>query len=419
MIKYIIQFLLFYWIWKSNKKQKGHWFLPSSVLLGIYALSAALAIPTLYYGYYTEPYSGRYWLPMIEFSAFVLMFIIPFRAFDESRMQKIVLPNIKVLNVISIVIIILSFYAIFYYLGTVRQVLAAPDIKEFRNLIASGEGYSESGILNTIASVSSSLNVFAITLFFIYLIIEGFKPRTVLLFISSFSEPIHVLTFLGRDGIVFWIFSFLFLWALFKKFLPNSYSKKIRKMLLYAGVIMAIPFLMISISRFSDGYDEGGGTVYSFVSYLGQGFINGPLYFGIDNRPVSNKGFILINEILHKSQGAATRTLSQYGDWKSWAFGTLVVSLYRSLGGSLGLISFGLGALFLFYIVLGKRKTIFRFNHLIIYILYFQVVSQGVFYFRQYTRGGNLFILLCLFGALFVDLFLRDPHPVVLYPTNE
>ena len=80
---------------------------------------------------------------------------------------------------------------------------------------------------------------------------------------------------------------------------------------------------------------------------------------------------------------------------------------------------FGLSSLLLFTIVIGKKKPVFRFNHIIIYLLFFQVVGEGVFYFRQYTRGGNLFILLCLIGALFADLFLKSDKPVILYPNQE
>ncbi len=416
MIKFIIQFLFFYCIWKSNCKQKGKWFLPSSLLLGLYMLSSALAVPTLYFGYYTEPYSGHYWIPMIQFSVLVLLFILPFSIFDESRIHKIILPSKNFLNIVSTVLIILSFYAILFHISTARDVLSSGDIRAIRIMISSGEGYSEGGILNTIASVSSSLYVFAIAFFFIYLILEGFNKRTILLFISSFSESIHVLTFAGRDGIVFWLFSFIFLWALFNKYLPHYLEKRLKKMLLYAGIVMVIPFLMITVSRFGEGSEEDG-TVYSIISYMGQGFVNGPLYFGLDNPPVSHSGFTLINEILHQSP-TGQGSLLEYGDWKSWTFGTLVVSLYIILGG-IGMLCFGLGALFLFLIVLGKKKYSVRINHIIIYILYFQVVSQGVFYFCQQTRGGNLFILLCLLGALFSGMFLKSDYPVVITPSQK
>lgn len=415
MFKFFIQFLFFYWIWNTNRKKKGDWFTPSSFLLGLYALGAALALPTLYWGYYTEPYSSHYWLPMLEFWMWVILFIAPFFLFNESSIQLLVLPSRHILKLFSSAIILLSFYAIFYYIRTAGSILASEDISELRNMMSAGE-YSESGIFNTIASVSSSFYVFAIVLFFIYIIIEGFKARAKLLLISSLSEPIHVLTFAGRDGIVFWIFSFAFFWTFFYKFLPTKSAEKIKKTFLYMGIALAIPLMMVSISRFGRSEE---GTLYQMMNYLGQSFVNGPLYFGLDDRPVSYAGFTLINQILHRSTGGdGTRVFMEYGDWRSWTFGTLVVSLYRKLG-AVGLLSFGLGALLLFAKAVGKKKPQFRSNHLILYLLYFQVVGEGVFYFRQYTRGGNLFILLCLFGALFAAMFPKIQDPVVIYPAPK
>ena len=416
MFKFIIQFLFFFWIWNMNRKKKGDWFAPSSFLLGLYALGAALAIPTLFWGYYTEPYSDHYWLPMVEFTLWVLLFIAPFIMFNEKSIRQIILPSRQFLDFFSAIIIILSFYAIFYYVETASSILTSGDIREIRNMISAGEDYSEGGILNTIASVSSSFYVFAIVLFFIYIIIDGFKARAILLLISSLSETIHVLTFAGRDGIVFWIFSFAFFWMFFYKFLPAASTKKIKTVFLRMGIILLIPLMMISVSRFERSDD---GTLYSMVSYIGQSFVNGPLYFGLDEPPVSHAGFTLVNEILHRQiESDGPRVLMEYGDWKSWTFGTLVVSLYRKLGG-VGLAVFGIGALLLFMRVIGKRKPRFKTNHLILYLLYFQVVGEGVFYFRQYTRGGNLFILLCLFGALFANLFLKSQRPVVLYHAHK
>lgn len=415
MFKFIVQCVLFFLIWLRNKKVKGDWKSPSSFLFGIYLLSAICSIPTLYYGDFVEPYQSDYWSAIIKFSLLVLLFLAPFLIFNERKIKRMVLPSRAFLDFFSVVIIVLSFYAILYYAGTARSVLSSADIAAYRKMVASGEEYSGGGIINTIASVSSSLYVFALLLFFIYVAIEGMRTRAVLLFISSFSEMFHIFTFAGRDGVVFWLFSFVFLWLMFSTYLQHVLNSKLKKILITASLLMAIPFMMITMSRFED---SSNGTAYSLVSYMGQSFVIGPLYFGLDNPPVQNSGFVLINEIFHlKSEGSIG--LTEIGDWKSWTFGTLVVSLHQKLNGDWGLISFELAALVLFLVVMGRKKYSLRLNHIIIYILYFQVLSQGVFYFRHFTRGGNLFILICLLGALFLDIFGKYDHPVILYPSEK
>ena len=52
-------------------------------------------------------------------------------------------------------------------------------------------------------------------------------------------------------------------------------------------------------------------------------------------------------------------------------------------------------------------------------MLYFQILSQGVFYFRQYTRGGNLFILLCLIFSLLLYVIEHDEKAVVLIKNKK
>ena len=64
--------------------------------------------------------------------------------------------------------------------------------------------------------------------------------------------------------------------------------------------------------------------------------------------------------------------------------------------------------------VFGKKRTTFLFSSVFIYILYFEVYSQGVFYFRQYTRGGNLFILLCFLMALIFNVLQNSGKPIVI-----
>ena len=170
MVKFVIQALFFYWIWSINRKKKGAWFLPSSFLLGIYALSAICAIPTLYWGEYSEPFSSHYWIPVVEFSLLVFIFIFPFILFNENSIERIELPSRHFLDLFSLIIIILSFYAIFFYMANAREVLSSANVGLLREQIASGEEEIEGGILNTIASVSSSLYVFALLLFFVYII---------------------------------------------------------------------------------------------------------------------------------------------------------------------------------------------------------------------------------------------------------
>lgn len=394
MVKFIIQFLFIFILFRTNWRSKGGLIYPSNVLFGIYLVGALCGIGALYVEDYTEPFNHSYWGPMLLFDSFLLSFLMPFRLFNESKTKCIALPNIRILNFISSILIILSLFSIFYHSATVMTIFSSANLAELRNAVASGESLSpESSILNTIASVSSSFYVFVLLFYFIYSAIGGHKKRRALLLVSSLSEAIHILTFVGRDGVVFWLFMFLFYYSLFRGFLQKETKKSIKRLFVRMLLIAAIPFLAISISRFSQSEI---GTNGSFISYMGQGFVNGPLLFGIDNAPLSHgASFPLYFEITGKPKPVSLGYL-EIGDWKSWTFPTFVGSFYRNFGmGGLIVVCVVMGLLF--FSTLGTKKVRLKFNHLILYSLYYLIFSEGIFYFREYTRGGNLFILICLF----------------------
>lgn len=411
MLKFYIQFLIMLVFFLHNKKEKKTWFCPSNILLGLYLMSTACGIGLLYIADYTDPFKDKIWWCVLAFDITLILFLLPFKRFNENKVENIVLPNRKTLDFLSNGIIILSIYAIIYYVGSARYVLSMSDLSMARNAMVAGEEtYIEAGFMNTIASVSSSLYVFALLFFFIYTAIGGNETRRFLLLISSFSEPLHILSFVGRDGIVFWIFSFVFLYSFFYRFLSKENNKIIRKSFLYIVVIFAIPFFMISTSRFGSSQT---GVEGSIISYLGQGTVNGPLQFGLDPMPYTHgSGFPLFYEFTGIPKPHSIG-LTEIGDWKSWTFATFVGGFLLNFG-FVGMYVVCLVMLVFFNWTVGKAKRNLSLDKIIIYLLYFIVIGEGVFYFRHYTRGGNLFIIICLLFAFYLSQIKRTKFPVVL-----
>ena len=279
MIIYIVQFILVLLFLRSNARSKGTWLSSSGFLLIIYAIAAALAIPTLNIDGYVEARTSAYWLPMLMFLFCLGTFIVPFCRFNERTIEQIVLPNMTLLNAFTWFIIAVSFFAISFFSSSVNMIFALGNLGDARNALYSGEMYVEVGLFNTIASVGASMYVFALLLFFVYSIIGNNKFKCILLLISSVSEPLHILSYVGRDGVVFWLFSFIFLFLLFRPFMQEDMSKRILKYFGIGTAILMLPFLAISVSRF-DSTDAG--TDGAMISYMGQSFVGGPLYMGIE-----------------------------------------------------------------------------------------------------------------------------------------
>ena len=406
MLKFVFILVVIFSFWYGNAKKKRSFFCSSSFLIGIYVISAIFMIPALSVGEYKEPYLISYWLPAIIFLSYLLLLLLPARWYKDNAVSQIVLPNRLTLNVMASVIIILSFFAIIYFSRTVSNIFSM-NLNDARTDLVFGETYVETGLLNTIASVSASLYVFALILFFIFLTIPSSKLTRMLLLVSSLSEPVHILAYVGRDGIVFWIFSFVFLFFIFKDYIVSENKSYLIRIFIIVGFVLIVPFMMITASRFGSGAVNNKGTFDSLITYWGQGYIQGTLFMGIEDKPCTyGSSFPLFFEITGIDKPISdwgAEGVLMIGEWRSWFFGTIVTSLLLNFGH----IGFWITTLLLFVLfrsIMKIKSGKLQFHQLIFYVLYFQIMSQGIFYFKQYTRGGNLFILLSLLLVLFFRL---------------
>lgn len=413
MLKFFVQLLLMLFLLLLNYKRKGKFFAPSSFLLGLYVLSALFAIPTVSLEGYKQPLHDYMWSPMFQFVVWLYAFLIPFTLFRETDIKIIRIPNRRLLDMFSSFVIIISLFSIIFFSSSVRMIFSLSSLGEARTALYGGEKYVEVGLANTIASVGASMYVFALLLFFIYSSIGNCKKRSMLLLISSISEPLHILSYVGRDGVVFWIFSFVFLYLFFKPFLMHKVRKKIKFFFLVCGMALILPFIAISVSRFGE---SDTGTDGSIISYMGQSFVNGMLYMNIGDKPYTEgAGFPLFYELTGIKQTIFREVgggMIRIGEWRSWSFSTFVVSLYTNFS-FWGLLLCSFICFLIQRIILGTKKRVFGFEFFFIYLLFFQIYSQGVFYFKQYTRGGNLFILLC-FALYFIFKYSKKSDRTIL-----
>lgn len=408
MLKLLFALFCIFTMYIVNCRKKQSWMTPSSFLVLLYLVSLICGVIDLCIGsdipyIYEDEYIGASLLFIFLFC----LFLGPFVSFREDKVQQLVFPNIGFLNKVSSILIILSFAAIIYYIPSIKAVFSYGNLSDARNdRYIHDISFVEVGLSYTFFSVVSSLFVFCLLLFFIYYSIGGHKKRCILLLIASLSETFHMLTEVGRDGAVFWAFTFIFFLFLFKNYLEESkFNLIIKYFTLFASIIF-IPFLLISLSRFS------GNVFAGLVSYMGQQFKHFCYYVSLPNRPESI-GYIfpLFWEIIGEPRPERASFIFLTTD--SGAFGTFLRSLVQNLG-IIGTIIVGASAGLFFKFCMkniNKRMPLYVF---FIYILYFEIYAQGVFYFRQYTRGGNLFIILCIAGYLFFKKYANRKDSVII-----
>ena len=398
MIKLIIIMFCLLVFFFRNKNKKGGFACPSSLLIGIYLFTSVLSIPLVLIeeSQYSLIYQGRYLIGALIFVISIFIYLFPIQNFKENSVKEICIPNSQVLDLFSTIIVILSLFSIIFFLPSVfRMFQSGIALSMLRNNLGTVRNtyVNTEGIASTIASVAASMYPFAILLFFIYLI-KGNNPiRCILLLISSTSNILNVLSYVGRDGIVFWIIQFASVYLFFKEYLTSKQKKRIKWVFIIGTVIGMIPFSLISVSRFGSGSD-GYTTVKSFLSYMGQMIPNYFLYFDIRGSHYNyGSVFPLFWEIRGIAQPDSVRWID--GGTESNVFGTFLKSFNISLGVG-GTILLGFINLILFTLVFKRERKRLSLHHFFFYYLYFKIISEGVFYFRDYTRGGNLFIIISI-----------------------
>lgn len=391
---------------RMKYKQKGS-YTPSLFLISLYVLSSICAILDVYYSGDSAIMSMQYAPVALLFVCILMLFIYPYSSIKEENIKSIVLPRKQIVDVFSNVVILLSLGAIFFFFSGVLNVFSYGSLSDARNdRYEHNVSFIESGPVYTIFSVAASLYVFALLFFFIYTVLGGHRKKRLLLLISSFSESLHVLTEVGRDGIVFWIFNFIFFYLLFKDYIHESTLKKLKKYILIFGIIMMVPFMLISMSRFSENVTGG------LVSYMGQSFKHFCYYMDMPNKTLEGgANFPLYFEIIGEKKPPFVVWGNNLTD--SSSFGTFIRSFIQDFGVIWTII---IGLLISLFIkgALRIRNGTFNFSQLFIFILLFQIYSQGLFYFRQYTRGGNLFILLSIALWLFFQRRQSDSNQKII-----
>lgn len=406
MFKFILAFfVIMIWMITVYRRKKS-FLLPSVFVLGLYFISVLLSYPHVIINGELLSLDPKYFEASIVFLSLLLLYLLPFTNIREDKVKSIVLPNAKTLYVFSVSIIFLSLFSIIFFTPTVINVFSVENLRDARILMQKEGAYVNVSIWNTIASVSASLYTIALILFYIYRARGTNKKMSIILLVSSLSYVFNVFAYVGRDGVVFWIFSFIGTYGLFRNFIPLEDRKSIRKYFVVFLMIAVPLFMAITFDRFSDNPLAG------IISYMGQSFPNFTLAYHADYPVSGGNAFPLFKEILGIPM---TESYSgEFGGTVTWVFGTFLKSFLLNFD-IIGTIILGLVMGLIIKLIFKKKSNIFYFHQLFIYYLYFQIYSQGVFYFKQSGRGGNLFIVLSFLFYLFFWLFKRhENNPVVL-----
>ena len=175
----------------------------------------------------------------------------------HERQRKFVMISDRGFLLISYALIGLQLFAIAYFIAWDVRLLTSGDLGQVRSeLIESESNELGTSIFRTIAGTSSYYYGYNILLFFYSLAFrKDHKLILVLLILSSTSRIFHALTYMGRDGLLFWILSFVFTFFMFKPYLGKEADKLVKKVFVVCGTFAVLLIGAITISRFGESDD--------------------------------------------------------------------------------------------------------------------------------------------------------------------
>jgi oligosaccharide repeat unit polymerase len=411
----IISFFIYYQI--KNHSQFG----VVSLLLFVYTLMAGSSI--LLELMQSQEDSLSFAFEAMVYLAFGLLIVFSgFTSFKDEHFLEIRIENLLLFHTIEYILIIGGFASMLFFLPFAYLALSGNIELNRIGFAALSEGMAKLGIMNSIFSLLANCFILSIIFAFINLAtIKGKKNfiKVYLLLLSSLSFVVYILAYVGRDGIVYWVMTFIFVFFLFKNIISQNDKRNIyRIFIVIVPVILLIPFIMITYSRFSE---KEGGVLMAIIVYAGMQIssfndayqVSAPLQYGHNAFPAIYDmlkffGFEISDNL------SKTNYQSYFLDEgvAPWQFKTFIGSL---------LIDFGkYGTLiFLLFMHLStraalmkvKRKGIFDFSNLIIFVLLYQTVYWGLFYNRLYVM--NYYIIFMILLALLFKI-LRFGSQIVI-----
>ena len=211
---------------------------------------------------------------MSYLSIVLLITMSGFTKFNYNKLKFFKIDNILVYKILEKFIILSGILSLLFY-APFAAIALAGDIGENRMFNAVlQEAFGSFGLINSFAALFANTFVLAQTFFFIRLASSDFgQSRMVsfLLLVSSLSYIIYTLAFVGRDGVILWSMTFVFQYLFFEKFMTKVKRKKIKRLGFLLITLAAVPFMVISVSRFGS---TDKGTMWYLLNYFYQQTVN-------------------------------------------------------------------------------------------------------------------------------------------------
>lgn len=242
-------------------------------------------------------------LPLIYLYIVILISIYPVLRYNQNNVTHIKQIGCFTIDSISWIFLCAATIQIPYNFIHIREGLttilidSAGGLDIYRESMAESQYSLGDGTITNLPSIIVNVltEIVILIVFFNFASKRKKKTTIVLLFLICIL-PFSQLANSQRGPAVSVILTILVTYFAFNKFYPNKLIKYAKRTAIIVGILIMIPFLAISFSRFDR---SEGGVSSSFISYLGQENLNFDLY-AFDNNGLryGDRVFPLVKKIL-------------------------------------------------------------------------------------------------------------------------
>ena len=350
----------------------------------------------------------------------VLLAISGFYGFRTASIHEAI-ASIRGQGIIENFLVVTQLAAIAFFLPIAATNLSGDVARNRMDATLLADQLASSGILNTLASAACPLFVASLIFAFIRLSQPATRDtwlRVGLLFTASLSYIVYILAYVGRDGIIYWMMTVLAVFLVFRPQLSARVRFYTVSTIAGLGVVMMVPFLIITRSRFSENsltslLDYFGAQIQNFGDYS---TIYRPQTGGLQNFPLFYEWLCTLTstrcEIWTSVRPSVFSVYLGQGK-EPWLFATFVSDWVADFGylGALALVcTFFVQCWMLCRTSHGSAKM--TLPRLLLIMFLFLVPYWGVFYFRFGISNSYIVVNMVFITVVWLTQVLLPAPPV-------
>lgn len=271
---YIVAWLaVFGFQFKRNRKSLG----PANMIFLFYAIFSGISLALLCSYYFSANGSGLKIFPLVYLFVLLLVGAAPVIKFENAKVRTITRPNEKLFTIFLwffIGVSLIRIPAIFSSLsdGLVTLLISDQGGSDLYLETRSNAVASDNHVSNLIAIFYNFFSDFGIFLFYYYLTRK--KRKKILSIFLLFALLVRLVAPLAsgqRTDTVLSLLTIIISYFIFRPFMETGVRRKIRNALIIMGIIVALPFMALTLSRFGD---SSNGVLGGMMDYAGQSTLN-------------------------------------------------------------------------------------------------------------------------------------------------